>query len=75
MKIDKDTLIKYTLRDKNGSEISCTFTLEQVEGSSPSFYEQFKDSLSDIGEWFDLDSSEIVSREIVFEDELDEVSV
>lgn len=65
MKLTENTLIKYTLRDKNGEEIMATFTMQQIEGSSPSFYEQFKETLRDLEDDFDLDSSEIVDREIV----------
>lgn len=66
MKLQKDTLIKYTVRDINGEEVKCTFTLEQIEGSAYNFYQHFKDSLKDL-EDFDVEHSEIVDREIVGE--------
>lgn len=64
MKLDENTLIKYTVEDKNGEVIQTTFTLQQIEGSIPNFYQAFKDALRDL-EDFDVDNSEIVSREIV----------
>lgn len=64
MELSKDTKIKYYLEDKNGEIIMSTFTLEQIEGSVNGFYKDFKESLEDI-EDFDLDSSEIIKREIV----------
>lgn len=64
MNLDKDTLIKYTVEDKNGERIQATFTIEQVEGSQPNFYEAFKNTLRDL-EDFDLESSEIISREVL----------
>lgn len=62
MELTKDTVIKYTLEDKNGEVVTGTFTLEQVEGSD--FYNAFKESLRDL-EDFDVDSSEIIKREII----------
>lgn len=64
MKLDENTLIRYTVEDKNGEIIQTTFTLQQVEGSVPNFYQAFKDTLRDL-EDFDVDNSEIISREIV----------
>ena len=64
MKLDENTLIKYTVEDKNGEIVQTTFTLQQIEGSIPNFYQAFKDALRDL-EDFDVDNSEIVSREIV----------
>lgn len=64
MSLDENTLIEYTVEDKNGERVIATFTLQQVEGSVPNFYEAFKKSLEDL-EDFDLENSEIVSRRIV----------
>lgn len=64
MKLDENTLIRYTVEDKNGEIVQTTFTLQQVEGSVPNFYQAFKDALRDL-EDFDVDNSEIISREIV----------
>ena len=64
MKLDENTLIRYTVEDKNGEIVQTTFTLQQIEGSVPNLYQAFKDVLSDL-EDFDIESSEITSREIV----------
>lgn len=64
MKLDENTLIRYTVEDKNGEVVQTTFTLQQIEGSVPNFYQAFKDALRDL-EDFDVENSEIVSREIV----------
>lgn len=64
MRLDENTLIRYTVEDKNGEIVQTTFTLQQVEGSVPNFYQAFKDALRDL-EDFDVDNSEIISREIV----------
>lgn len=64
MKLNENTMIRYTVEDKNGERVQATFSLQQIEGSVPNFYQAFKDSLADL-EDFDLDSSEIISREIV----------
>lgn len=64
MKLDENTLIRYTVEDKNGEIVQTAFTLQQVEGSVPNFYQAFKDALRDL-EDFDVDNSEIISREIV----------
>lgn len=64
MKLDENTLIRYTVEDKNGEVVQTTFTLQQIEGSVPNFYQTFKDILRDL-EDFDVENSEIVLREIV----------
>lgn len=64
MELNKDTKIKYYVKDKNDEIVMCIFTLEQIEGSVNGFYKDFKKSLEDL-ENFDLDSSEIIKREIV----------
>lgn len=66
MKITDQTKIKYTLQDKNGELIYLTFPLECVEGSTPNFYAQLRQAVSDLEE-FDIDSSEIIDREIIEE--------
>ena len=69
MKLHKGSVIRYILRDKDDEEVMLTFTLEQIEGSVPNFYQALKDCLVDL-EDFDLDSSEIVSREVLNEEDL-----
>lgn len=64
MKLDENNLIRYTVEDKNGEVVQTTFTLQQIEGSVPNFYQALKDALRDL-EDFDVENSEIVLREIV----------
>lgn len=64
MKLDENNLIRYTVEDKNGEVVQTTFTLQQIEGSVPNFYQVLKDALRDL-EDFDVENSEIVLREIV----------
>lgn len=64
MELNKDTKIKYYVKDKNDDVVTCIFTLEQIEGSIGGFYKDFKEFLRDIDD-FDIDNSEIIKREIV----------
>lgn len=66
-KLNELTKIRYTLRDKDGEEVMMTFPLECVEGSTPNFYSQLRSAVSDV-EDFDLESSTIMDRQIITEE-------
>lgn len=66
MKINDQIKIKYTLEDGNGEIIYMAFPIECIEGSTPNFYAQLKDAISEL-EDFDLESSRIIDREIIEE--------
>lgn len=69
--INTNTKILYVLEDKNNERINLTFTIEQIEGSVPNFYDHLKLALKDV-ENFDSDSCKIVERCVLFEEKSSE---
>lgn len=58
MEVDEKTKIKYTIENEHKEQIEIIFALEQIEGSTPNFYEQLKNNLED-------KNCKIIKREIV----------
>lgn len=65
MDLNENSLIEYTIEDSKGNVLRLSFRLVEIEGSVPSFYEQFKRSIKEAVPDFDIDNSNIVSRRLV----------
>ena len=58
-KINEETIIKYTFKNKRKELMQISFSVEQIEGAIPNFYKQLNQNFKKEEEW------EIISREIV----------
>lgn len=65
MNLDENSLIEYTVEDSKGNVLRLSFHLVEIEGSVPSFYEQFKKAIKEAVPDFDVDNSNIISRRLV----------
>jgi hypothetical protein len=58
-KINEETIIKYTFKNKRKELMQISFSVEQIEGAIPNFYKQLNQNFKKEEEW------KIISREIV----------
>lgn len=65
MDLNENSLIEYTIEDSKGNVLRLSFRLVEIEGSVPSFYEQFKNAIREAVPDFDINSSNIISRRLV----------